>query len=93
MQLAHIDIGDTPIDLTDGLAVGVYVAQPRGSVGDVGVLYCTRSVAPTSDDDYFRARGDTFFTFTVDIDVEPTWCKQDSDLSGVDTAVALALVE
>ena len=91
MQLAHIEIGDTPVDLTTGLEAGVYVAQPRGP-DDLGVLYCTRSVAPTSDDDYFRARGDTFFSFTVDLDNPPTWCKQGA-VSGTATVVSLALVE
>ena len=94
MQLAHIEIGDTPVNIADGLAVGVYVAQVRGVARDIGVLYCTRSVAPTSDDDYFSARGDEFFSFTVDLDVGPTWCKRVAVSGAVagTTAVAVALV-
>ena len=95
MQLAHIEIGDTAIDLTTGLAVGTYVAQVRRQEHDVGVLYATTSPAPTDDDDYFHAAGGEFFTFTVDLDVEPTWCKRvavSGAIAGV-ASVAIALVE
>ena len=94
MQLAHIEIGDTATDITSGLDAGVYVAQCRGQQNDIGILYATVSPAPTDDDDYFRAVGDSFFSFTVDLDVGPTWCKQvpGSSLGGT-TSIAIALVE
>ena len=94
-QLAHIEVGDVPVDLTDGLAAGTYVAQVRGQAHDVGVLYCTTSPAPTDDDDYFHATGGEFFSFTADLDVGPTWCKRFA-VSGAfagSTSVAVALVE
>lgn len=75
-QVAHVDVGSTPVDLTDGLTAGCYLAQPRGGSGEVGVLYATAGVAPSDDDDWFNARAGAFFTFTVAAtDPTPTWCK------------------
>ena len=86
-QETHIEVGDTPVDLTVGLDAGCYLAQVR-SVGDVGVLYATVPMAPADDDDYFLAPGSTFFTFTVGIDVAPTWAKR--SVAGVPMVVAVA---
>ena len=86
-QETHIEVGDTPVDLTVGLDAGCYLAQVR-SVGDVGVLYATVPMAPAADADYFLAPGSTFFTFTAGGGVAPTWAK--SSLAGYAMAVAVA---
>ena len=89
-QLSHVTVGDTPLDITAGLAAGCYVAQSRGQTDAVGVLYATAATPPVADNDYFRARGDTFFTFTVGPDDPPTWCK--TSVTGAEMVVALASV-
>ena len=86
-QLAHVDVGDVPVDLTAGLEPGCYVGQPR-NYGDLGVLFATVPLAPASDDDYFLAPGRTFFTFTAGSGVAPTWAK--TAAPGVVIGVALA---
>lgn len=91
MQLAHIEVGDTPTDLTAGLAAGLYIAQVRDQPGTVGALYASRATAPTVDVDYFAALGGEFFTFIVGIAEPTTWAK--SALAGSSFTLALALVE
>ena len=86
-QEAHIEVGDTPVDLTVGLDTGCYLAQVR-VFGDVGVLYATVPMAPDDDDDFFLAPGGTFFTFTAGLGVASTWAK--SSLAGYVMAVAVA---
>ena len=89
-QVAHVDVGDTPVDLTDGLAAGCYVAQVGAAlavIGDAALLYATAETAPSDDDDYYRAGFREFFSFTVADDVPPTWAKAPAAM-----AVALALV-
>ena len=88
-QIAHVEVGDTPVDLSDGLAAGCYVGQARGAIDSLAVLYATAAAAPANDDDWFRARGDTFFTFTVGSGVGPTWCKV--AVAGDTGSVSLAL--
>ena len=86
-QLAHISVGDTPVDLTDGLAAGCYVAQAR-DFGDTVLLYATATAAPTDDDDYFLAAGLGYFTFNVAAGEEPTWAR--AAVAGQMVTVALA---
>ena len=89
-QLAHVDVGDTPVDLTDGLAAGCYLAQARGGWGALALLYATAAQPPADDDDWFRARGDTFFAFSVSTASGlPTWAKN-AVAGTAPTAVALA---
>lgn len=90
MQLQHVEVGDTPTDLTASLADGCYLAQVRDHPDAVGVLYAAATSAPAVDDAYFAARGGEFFTFVVDDDEPPTWCK--SALAGQTVTLALALV-
>ena len=87
-QLAHVDVGATPVDLTDGLAAGCYVAQAGGDPPAAGVLYATASSAPSDTEDFFAARAGEYFTFTVG--GTPTWAV--SDTPGLVVALALALV-
>ena len=90
-QLAHVEVGDTAIDLTAGLADGLYIAQVRDQPGAVGVLYASRVTAPSVDVDYFAARAGEFFTFIVGTAEPTTWAK--SALSGSSFTLACALVE
>ena len=87
-QVAHVDVGATPVDLTSGLAAGCYVAQAGGDTPGAGVLYATATAAPTDSADYFNARAGDYFTFTSG--GTPTWAV--SDIPGVAVVVALALV-
>lgn len=91
-QVAHVDVGSTPVDLSDGLTAGLYVAQPVASyaeMGDRAVLYATAEEAP-SDDDYFRAGHRDFFTFRAGAGCEPTWAKTSADHLTVPVALARA---
>ena len=87
-QLAHVDVGATPVDLASGLAAGCYVAQAGGDPPAPSLLYATAATAPTDSDDYFAARAGEYFTFSVG--GTPTWAK--SDVPGLTVVVALALV-
>ena len=86
VQLPHLEVGDTPTDITDGLEPGCYVAQVPGSPAELGVLYATRQTPPDADADYFHCRGNGFFAFTAG--VLPTWVK--SSIAGRARRVALA---
>ncbi len=91
MQLAHITVGDTPTDLTAGLAAGCYLAQVRDFDPDSrGVLYGSGEAPPDNDDDYFAAVSGSFFTFLVGDDEMPVWAK--STVPGFTWTLALALV-
>ena len=92
-QLAHVDVGDTPVDLTDGLADGCYIAQVASRLavmGDEALLYATAEAAPTDVDDWFRAGYRAFFTFNVGDDTPPTWAR--TSAAGLVVPVALALI-
>ena len=92
-QLAHVDVGDTPVDLTDGLAAGCYIGQvaSRSAVmGDEALLYATAETAPADSADWFRASVREFFMFTVGDDTPTTWAK--SSAAGLVVPVALALI-
>lgn len=68
-QVAHADIGSTPVDLTDGLEPGSYLAQvPYGGV----IRYATGEQPPGADD-WFDARSGDYFAFTVGPGCAPTW--------------------
>ena len=86
-QAAHIEVGETPVDLTAGLTAGCYVAQVR-DFGDTVLLYATAETAPADDADYFLAAGRSYFTFVAGLDVAPTWAR--SAVSGQVATVALA---
>ena len=79
MQLAHVEIGDSPVDLTDGLDPGCYLAQGSTGLGidlpQAVLLFATAEEAPADDGDYFRLREDGFLTFIVSATAEPTWAK------------------
>ena len=92
-QLAHIEVGDTPTDITDGLDPGCYivqVAEGLAEIGDQSVLYATATAAPTDLGDYFRAGHSDFFTFNVAADIPVTWLR--TEFVGLTISVALALV-
>ena len=92
-QLAHIEVGSTPVDLTSGLADGCYLAQIAEGLADLGdqpVLYATAETAPTDIDDYFRAGRSDFFTFNVAADLPATWAR--TPFAGLTASVALARV-
>lgn len=92
-QIAHVDVGDSPTDITAGLADGCYVAQVvagLAGIGDQAVLYATREMAPSDDADYFRAAFGEFFTFTVGDGQPPTWVK--TSMAGLVVPVALAVL-
>ena len=72
-QLPHLQVGDVPIDITAGLTDGCYVAQPRGDLGALGVLYATALSAPADLDDWFSARAGSYFSFQVADGGTPTW--------------------
>lgn len=84
-QLPHLQVGDVPIDITDGLSAGCYVAQVR-EYGDGLVLIATAPAAPADRNDWFVIDGRGFFTFTVG-DV-PTWAVLPD--AGPPIAVAIA---
>ena len=93
MQVAHVEVGDTPVDLTDGLDPGRYVAQPVANlaeIGDAAVLYATAATAPTEDGDYFRAGYGQQFWFAVGPAWPPTWAK--TSAAGLVVPVAAAEV-
>ena len=74
-QQAHVEVGDSPINLVSNLPAGCYLAQVVEplSPSAVGVLYATADVAPTDEADWFVAVGGSFFTFTVGS--PPTWAR------------------
>lgn len=74
-QLAHVDITETPVDLSDGLKAGCYIAQVRRQANSIGVLYATAETAPASTDDYFVASGEAWFRFTAGRSLLPVWCR------------------
>lgn len=92
-QLAHVDVGDAPVDLSDGLAAGRYIAQPVATLaemGDQAVLYATAVVAPGDDGDWFRAGYGERFWFVVADGQPPTWAK--TSMTGMVVPVARAEV-
>ena len=92
-QLAHVDVGDSPVDLTAGRAAGCYVVQVASRpavMGDEAVLYCSAETAPADSDDWFRAGVGAFFAFTVGGDAATTWAK--TSAAGLTVPVALAMV-
>ena len=89
-QLAHIEVGDTPTDVTDGLDDGTYIAQAVGSDVAVVALYASGTAAPTDDLDYFSLKGGAFFVFTVGGDAPATWAK--SATPDLASYLSLALV-
>lgn len=92
-QVAHVDVGSTPVDLSDGLTAGLYVAQPAASyaeIGDQSVLYATAEEAPSDDADYFRAGHRDFFTLRAGAGCLPTWAKTSMDDLTVPVALARA---
>ena len=64
------------------------MAQARGAPDARAVLYATTGTAPADLDDWFRVRGDGFFSFTVRRSGLATWCR--TETAGVITVVALA---
>ena len=84
-QLPHLEVGDSPTDITAGLEPGRYVAQVR-QYGDQGVLVATSTLPPADDADYFLIAGRRFLSFSVGS--LPTWAK--SSVPGVTWPVALA---
>ena len=74
-QQAHVEVGDTPVDLTANLPAGCYLAQVVEPVNPtaVGVRYATADVAPVDDADWFVAAGGSYFSFTVG--APPTWAR------------------
>ena len=88
-QLPHLEVGDTPTDITEGLEPGCYVGQVR-QYGDQGLLVATSPTVPADDLDYFLIGGRLYFAFTADDGEPPTWVK--SSVSGKIVAVALARV-
>ena len=72
-QQTHVEVGDSPVDLTSGLSAGCHIAQVRGG-GDYGVLYATATRAPADDDDWFHSRPGEYFTFVAGGTL-PTWAK------------------
>ena len=91
MQQPHFLAGAEPADISEGLAPGRYLAQPRSGLGEIGALYATAAAAPASDADYFSANGGRSFVFDAGPDVLPTWCK--SEDAAVPVTVALAKVD
>lgn len=88
-QVPHVDVGGTPVDLTDGLDPGCYIAQPRRFPSEVGVEYATAETAPAEDDDWFYCHGGQAFTFTVAESLPPTWARALWPSAG-DVAIAMA---
>lgn len=87
-QIAHVDVGATPVELTAGLAAGCYVAQAGGDPPGRGVLFATAANVPSDTEDFFAARAGEYFTFAAG--GTPTWAK--SDVPGLTVTVALARV-
>ena len=88
-----------PMDITDGLAAGCFLAQVHGDRVDgtlVAVLYATRETAPDVSDPkaWFRAAAGESFMFRVGDGILPTWVVVDPVLlwaapgSAVDVALA-----
>ena len=91
MQVGHVTVGDSPVDLGATLAPGCYVAQVRQPPETIGVLYATAAQPPGDHLDWFHARGSTYFTFTVGGDALPTWAMAAlPGRPGVPLALALA---
>lgn len=89
VQFPSLAIGDTPVDLTDGLNDGYYRAQVDPLAEDEGVLWATAASAPADDADYFQASGGEYFTFEVlGSATVPTWAK--TSLPGRTFALKLA---
>ncbi len=92
-QLAHIEATETPVDITDGLGDGRYIAMVTSKMQGRGVLYATAATAPTDLDDWFSAeRGDSF-VFCVGDDIDPTWVRIDQlelDSSRIVTTAVIA---
>ena len=87
-QIAHVEIGDQPVDLADGLDPGCYIAQ-AADYGETVALYGSGATAPDAAD-MFVLGGREFFTFTAGGDAPPTWCR--SAIAGTTVRLALALI-
>ena len=88
MQLAHVDVGDSAVDLTVGLSAGCYIAQVRQPPDTISIVFATAPSAPSDPLDWFEARGQTYFTFRVGADIASTWAR--AVLAGSSVPVALA---
>ena len=92
-QVPHVEVTDTPTDITAGRTDGCYVGQVSGSLAalqDQAVLYATADQSPTDDGDYFRACFGEFFTFTVGLGDPPVWVK--TSMPGLVVPVALVIL-
>lgn len=73
-QLPHLSIsGTAPVDITESLAAGRYVAQVQGDSESVGVRYATAPAAPDNPQDYFVATGRQTFRFAAGCEDRRCW--------------------
>lgn len=89
-NIAHVNVGTTPVDLTEGLTGTNYLAQPRRFPGEYGVLYAIAATAPAHLDDWFYADGGEWFRFARR--GLPVWARKHPD-DGTTRTVAVALAE
>ena len=62
--MPHLSItGTDPVDITQGLASGRYIAQVQGDAPSIGVRYASAAAAPDEPADYFVATGGESFRF------------------------------
>ena len=82
LNLSHIDLTETPVDLRAGLSDGGYEAQPRG--GNM-LWYVGGTTAPTDRDDYRTLPAGIPFQFPVGTGSAEIWARAE-DAAGVSVA-------
>ena len=84
----HVDVGETPVDITRGLDTGTYQGHPfsRGGTDLFGVVVAYSANPPADPADYFYIRPGDSFDFTVP---GPVWVRTDS---GQTSTVAIVRV-
>lgn len=86
MQVAHIRVGATPVDIGQGLAAGCYRGQVQAERFGDEALVAYGSAAPSDLSDWFRVGHDHYFEFRSGAGADPCWVRSSSS----DTSVRVA---
>ena len=78
-QVAHVEVGQTPTDVGQGLTAGCYRAQVFATRFGLVALVAYGPGAPADRADWFRVEHGAFFDFRAGTGVDPCWVVSDSD--------------
>ena len=87
-----VDLTANPINITTGLAAGVYVAQVRGAGQGTAAIYATGEAAPDDEGAFFQAAAGESFVFRVGAGRAPTWARTAPGALSASLAIALQTV-